>query len=155
MWLITFEPLQQKKSYIPLLKVLMCGMNARGAQQHAGIFILWYTSLKMALLLHKSALVNFPMATTVINFHWPISVKALPKVAQSGFSLRSNKNFRDSFFNDTGAFKFILIRFDIFMIFYIIDISPTTCPPHHIKIVFEWTPTLILFEILGKIFFCK
>ena len=40
-------------------------MNVYGAQQHAGIFILWYTSLKMALLLHKTALVNFPMATTV------------------------------------------------------------------------------------------
>ena len=65
LWLITFEPLEQKQSYIPLLKVLMCGMNARGAQQHAGIFILWYTSLKMALLLHKTALVNFPMATIV------------------------------------------------------------------------------------------
>ena len=75
LWLITFEPLEQKQSYIPLLKVLMCGMNAWGAQQHAGIFILWYTSLKMALLLHKTALVNFPMATTVhaiaaLMFHW-------------------------------------------------------------------------------------
>ena len=28
LWLITFEPLEQKQSYIPLLKVLMCGMNA-------------------------------------------------------------------------------------------------------------------------------
>ena len=40
-------------------------MNAWGAQQCAGIFILWYTSLKMAHLPHKTALVNFPMATTV------------------------------------------------------------------------------------------
>ena len=39
-WLITFEPLEQKQSYMPHLKVLMCGMNAREAQQHAGIFIL-------------------------------------------------------------------------------------------------------------------
>ena len=66
LWLITFEPLEQKQSYIPLLKVLMCGMNAWGAQWHGGIFILQYTSLKMVLLLHKTALVNFPMATTVI-----------------------------------------------------------------------------------------
>ena len=64
-WLITFEPLEQKQSYIPLLKVLMCGMNAWGAQWHGGIFILQYTSLKMVLLLHKTALVNFPLATTV------------------------------------------------------------------------------------------
>ena len=65
LWLITFEPLEQKQSYIPLLKVLMCGMNAWGAQWHGGIFILQFTSLKMVLLLHKTALVNFPMATTV------------------------------------------------------------------------------------------
>ena len=66
-WLITFEPLEQKQSYVPLLKVLMCGMNSWEAQLHGGIFILQYTSLKMVLLLHKTALVNFPMATTV---HW-------------------------------------------------------------------------------------
>ena len=64
LWLITFEPLEQKQSYIPLLKVLMCGMNARGAQRHDGIFMLQYISLKMAVLLHKTALVNVPMATT-------------------------------------------------------------------------------------------
>ena len=40
LWLITFEPLEQKQSYVPLLEVLMCGMNIYGAQQHAGIFIL-------------------------------------------------------------------------------------------------------------------
>ena len=66
LWLITFEPLEQKQSYIPLLKVLMCGMNAWGAQWHGGIFILQFTSLKMVLLLHKTTLVNFPMATTVL-----------------------------------------------------------------------------------------
>ena len=68
-WLITFEPLEQKQSYIPFLKVLMCGMNSYGVQQHAGNSILWYTSLKMALLLHKTALVNFPMATTVLKWN--------------------------------------------------------------------------------------
>ena len=40
LWLITFEPLEQKQSYIPLLKVLLCGMNVRGAQWHNGIFVL-------------------------------------------------------------------------------------------------------------------
>ena len=43
----------------------MCDMNAQGAQWHDGIFMLQYTSLKMVVLLHKSELVNFPMATTV------------------------------------------------------------------------------------------
>ena len=65
LWLITFEPLEQKQSYIPLLKVLMCDMNAWGAQWHGDIFILQYTPLKMVLLLHKTALVNFIMPTTV------------------------------------------------------------------------------------------
>ena len=62
--LITFEPLEQKQNHIPLLKVLMCGMNAQGAQWHGGIFILRYVSLKMADLHHKTAHVSFPMATT-------------------------------------------------------------------------------------------
>ena len=43
----------------------MCGMNARGAHHYAGIFMLSYIPLKMAVLLHKTTLVNFPMATTV------------------------------------------------------------------------------------------
>ena len=51
--------------YISIVAVLMCDMNAREAQQHAGIFILQYNSLNMALLIHKTELVNFPMATTV------------------------------------------------------------------------------------------
>ena len=66
-WLITFKPLDQKQSYIPLLKVLMCGINGQGPQWHNGIFILRYTSLKMSVLLHKTALVNFLMATTVAH----------------------------------------------------------------------------------------
>ena len=39
-------------------------MNARGGQQDGGTFILRYTSQKIVVLLHKTALVNFPMATT-------------------------------------------------------------------------------------------
>ena len=30
--LVTFEPLEVEQSYIPLLKALMCGINAVGAQ---------------------------------------------------------------------------------------------------------------------------
>ena len=68
LWLITVENLKQKQSYVLILKVLMCGMKVQGAQWHGSIFILQYTSLKMVLLLHKTALVNFPMATTVNEF---------------------------------------------------------------------------------------
>ena len=45
----------------------MCGMNAREAQWYSRISILQYTSLKMTFLLHKTALANFPMATTVFG----------------------------------------------------------------------------------------
>jgi len=61
----------QKQSYIPLLKVVMFGMNARGPQGHDGIFIVRYTSLKMAVLLHKTALVNFATATTAVHYCLP------------------------------------------------------------------------------------
>ena len=43
----------------------MCGMNARGAQWLDDILKLRLTSLKMTVLLQKTALVNFTMATTV------------------------------------------------------------------------------------------
>ena len=55
-WLITFELLELKQSYILHLKVLMCGIDAWGAQWRSCIFILCYTYLKLALLLHKTAL---------------------------------------------------------------------------------------------------
>ena len=56
LWLITFEPLDLKQSYIPHLKVLMCGINASGVQWCGCIFILHYTHQKLTLLLHKKAL---------------------------------------------------------------------------------------------------
>ena len=40
-------------------------MNGLGVQWRGGIFIFQLTSLKMTVLLHKTALVNFPMGTTV------------------------------------------------------------------------------------------
>ena len=52
-WLIPFEPLEQKQSYIPLLKVLVCGMNSWGSKWLGGIFTFQYTILKMTVLLHK------------------------------------------------------------------------------------------------------
>ena len=67
LWLITFEPLELKQSYIPHLKVLMCGNNASSYQWCGFIFILYYYHLKLALLLHKTALVNFPIGTTVCS----------------------------------------------------------------------------------------
>ena len=60
--LITFE---LKQSYIPHLKVLMCGIYAFAALLCGDTFILCYTNLKLALLLHKTVLINFPIGTNV------------------------------------------------------------------------------------------
>ena len=40
-------------------------MNAQGAQWDGGNFILGYNSLKIAVLLYRTVLVNSPMETTV------------------------------------------------------------------------------------------
>ena len=64
--LITFDNLKLQESYIPLLKVLVCGMNAFSPKWCGYIFTLCYTHLKLALLLHKTVLVNSQRSTTVI-----------------------------------------------------------------------------------------
>ena len=43
----------------------MCGINASGAQWHGHISISCYTHLKLELLLHKTVLVMFLLASTV------------------------------------------------------------------------------------------
>ena len=53
--LVTFEPLDIQQSYIPLLKALMCGINAVGAQGSGCIITLCHAPLKMGVLLHKMA----------------------------------------------------------------------------------------------------
>ena len=49
------------------MKVLMCGIVAYGAHWHGYIFILCYTHLKLALLLHKTKPVTFLLASTVVT----------------------------------------------------------------------------------------
>ena len=63
--LITFEPLELKQSYIPHLKVLMCVINALGVIWWRCTFMLCYTDLNLALLLHKIALLMFLLASAV------------------------------------------------------------------------------------------
>ena len=53
--LVTFEPLDIQQSYIPLLKAMMCGINAVGAQGSGYMFTLCHAPLKMGVLLHKIA----------------------------------------------------------------------------------------------------
>ena len=63
--LVTFELLEVEQSYIPLLKALMCGINAVGAQGSGCMFTLCHAPLKMAVLLHKTGNVCRVMITAV------------------------------------------------------------------------------------------
>ena len=67
LWLITFELLELKQSYIPHLKVLMCGINGFSYQWFGCIYILCYNHLNLALLLRKTVLVNFPIGTSSLS----------------------------------------------------------------------------------------
>ena len=63
--LVTFELLEVEQSYIPLLKALMCGINAAGAQRCGCMFTFCHAYLKMDVLLHKMAIVCKRRAMTV------------------------------------------------------------------------------------------
>ena len=56
--LVTFELLEVEQSYIPLLKALMCGINAAGAQRCGCMFTFCHVYLKMGVLLHKMEIVH-------------------------------------------------------------------------------------------------
>ena len=55
--LVTFEPLEVEQSYIPLLKALICSINVVGAQGCSCMSTFCHAPLKIALLLHKMAIV--------------------------------------------------------------------------------------------------
>ena len=55
--LVTFELLEVEQSYIPLLKALMCCINAVEAQGFGCMFTFRHAYLKMGVLLHKMAIV--------------------------------------------------------------------------------------------------
>ena len=104
--LITFEPLEVEQSCIPLLKALMCGINAVGAQGSSCMFTLCQAPLKMAVLLNKIGNVCRVMITAVhpkvsvgvkkstkINIGEPLQATVIlnfmfkPKNHRFGFSL--------------------------------------------------------------------
>ena len=60
-----FEPLEKNQSYVPHLKVLVCGINSFSSQWCVCILKLSYTHLNFALLLHKQGLVATGVASTV------------------------------------------------------------------------------------------
>merc|ERR1712212_198241 len=55
--LVTFELLEIQQSYVPILKALMCGINAAGAQRCGCMFTFCHAYLNMGVLLHKMAIV--------------------------------------------------------------------------------------------------
>ena len=63
--MITFEPLELKQSYKPHLKVLMCDINASSTQWHGHISIYCYTHPGSEMLLQKTALVTYLLASFV------------------------------------------------------------------------------------------
>merc|ERR1712051_833819 len=65
--LVTFEPLEIEQSYVPLLKALMCGINAVGAQGCSCMVTFCHAYLKMAILLHKEATVRFDLILAVFQ----------------------------------------------------------------------------------------
>ena len=75
--LVTFEPLEIEKSNIPLLKGLMCGINAVEAQGCGCMSTFCHAPLKIAVLLHKTANASHSFSGTVLvmkNFGYFFSV---------------------------------------------------------------------------------
>ena len=56
--LVTFEPNEVQKIYIPHLKALMCGINPAEAQGFDCMFTFCHAYPKMDVLLHKMAIVR-------------------------------------------------------------------------------------------------
>ena len=63
--LVSFELLEVEQSYIPLLKALMCSIDAVEAQGCGCMFTFCHAYLKMGVLLHKMAIVCKRRAMTV------------------------------------------------------------------------------------------
>ena len=64
--LATFEPLEIYQSYIPFWKAQKCGINTLWTQGRGCMVTIYHTSLKMAILLHKEATVQFDLILAVL-----------------------------------------------------------------------------------------
>ena len=73
--LVTFELLEVEQSYIPLLKALMCGIIAAGAQRCGCMFTFCHAYLKMGVLLHKMEIVHNQNFMTVCQMKFNEVVK--------------------------------------------------------------------------------
>ena len=65
LFLVTFEPLEIQQCNIPLLKALQCGIKAVGAQGCRSMSTFCHAPRKIALLLHKMAIVCNQMSLAV------------------------------------------------------------------------------------------
>ena len=93
-WLITLKPLELKQNCMSHLKVLVCGIDAYSFQFHGCIFMLCYTHLNLALLLHKTVLVTFLLGSTLwflIKFteFYPVMGINIKEVLQTHFKQTS------------------------------------------------------------------
>ena len=74
----------------------MYGINAFSYHWSGCIFIMCYTHLKLALLLHKTVLVNFPIGTTVdhetMDSKSNIRSSTLPRKAAVLLDIRINEH---------------------------------------------------------------
>ena len=70
--LVTFEPLDIQQSYIPLLKALMCGINAVETQMCDCMFTFCYAYPKLGVLLHKMANASHSSSGTVNAFCYTV-----------------------------------------------------------------------------------
>ena len=67
--LVTFELLEVEQTSIPLLKALMCGTNAVGAQGCSCMSTFCHAPLKIVLLLHKMANGPYSFSETVCKVY--------------------------------------------------------------------------------------
>ena len=65
--LATFELLEVEQSYIPLLKALICGINAVGSQGCGCMSTFCHAPKKIAHLLHKMANGPYSLSETVCH----------------------------------------------------------------------------------------
>ena len=97
--LVTFEPLKVEQSYIPLLKALMCGINAVGAQGCSCMSTFCHAPLKIALLLHKMANGPYSLSETVSvlkstrHFFWLGHQNAWKKYLNGTKSIKNTLKF--------------------------------------------------------------
>ena len=91
--LVTFELLEVEQSYIPLLKALMCGIDAVEAQGCGCMFTFCHAYLKMGVLLHKMAIIcnqKFMAVHTMVCIQVTINHKI---VVSGGIQLSNNSEF--------------------------------------------------------------